>query len=90
MLPEPEAALRELTRVCKVGGKLIIPTYIEGDKRTNKPAVKLLEKIGANFSNRFDEASYKRFFEEMGYDDVTFEIVRGRMSCAIAVVNVNK
>lgn len=90
LLPEPEAALRELTRVCKAGGKLIIPTYIEGDKSANKLAVKLLEKIGANFSNRFDEASYKRFFEEMGYDDVTFEIVRGRMSCAIAVVNVNK
>lgn len=90
LLPEPEAALRELTRVCKAGGKLIIPTYIEGDKRTNKPAVKLLEKIGANFSNRFDEASYKRFFEEMGYDDVAFEIVRGRMSCDIAIINVNK
>ena len=43
-----------------------------------------------NFSNRFDEASYKRFFEEMGYDDVTFEIVRGRMSCDIAIINVSK
>ena len=90
LLPEPEAALRELTRVCKDGGKLIIPTYIEGDKRTNKLAVKLLEKIGANFSNRFDKASYKKFFEEMGYDDVAFEIVRGRMSCDIAIINVNK
>ena len=90
LLPKPEAALMELTRVCKDGGKLIIPTYIEGDKRTNKLAVKLLEKIGANFSNRFDETSYKKFFEEMGYDDVTFEIVRGRMSCDIAVINVSK
>ena len=41
LLPEPEAALRELTRVCKAGGKLIIPTYIERDKRTNKPEVNL-------------------------------------------------
>ena len=90
LLPEPGIALRELIRVCKNGGKLIIPTYINGDERTNKPVVKLLEKIGINFSNRFDETSYREFFEEMGYDDVAFELVRGRMSCDIAVINVNK
>lgn len=90
LLPEPGIALRELIRVCKNGGKLIIPTYINGDERTNKPVVKLLEKIGINFSNRFDETSYREFFKEMGYDDVAFELVRGRMSCDIAVINVNK
>ena len=90
LLPEPGIVLRELIRVCKNGGKLIIPTYINGDERTNKPVVKLLEKIGVNFSNRFDETSYREFFEDMGYDDVAFEIVRGRMSCDIAVINVNK
>ena len=38
----------------------------------------------------FDGTSCERFFEEMGYDDVAFELVRGRMSCDIAVINVNK
>ena len=30
--------------------------------------------------------SYKSFFEEMGYDNVEYHVVDGRMPCAIAVI----
>lgn len=90
LLPEPSTALQELTRVCKNGGKLIIPTYINDDKGINQLVVKLLEKIGVNFKRQFNAESYKGFFENMGYDNITYEIARGRMSCAIAIININK
>lgn len=90
LLPDPQIAMKELTRVCKDGGKLIIPTYINGDEGTNKLAVKFLEKLGASFKRQFDSVSYERFFEEMGFENVTYEIVRGRMSCDIAVIEVRK
>ena len=90
LLPDPRRAMNELTRVCKDGGRLIIPTYINGDEGTNKLAVKFLEKLGANFKCQFDAESYEKFFEDMGYKDVVYEVVRGRMSCDIAIIEVKK
>ena len=90
LLPEPQSAMKELTRVCKAGGKLIIPTYINGNEGINKLAVKILGKLGASFKRQFDSESYEKFFEEMGYKDVTYEVVRGRMPCDIAIVEVKK
>lgn len=88
LLPKPKAALQELTRVCKPGGRLIIPTYINDTKNTNKAAVRFLEKLGANFKQQFDENTYREFFQEMGYTDVTYHIVEGRMACDIAVIEI--
>ena len=90
LLPDPQRAMRELTRVCKDGGRLVIPTYINGDEGTNKLAVKFLEKLGASFKCQFDAESYEKFFEDMGYKNVTYEVVRGRMSCDIAVIDIKK
>lgn len=53
-------------------------------------SVKFLEKLGAGFKRQFDSESYEKFFEEMGYEDVAYEVVRGRMSCDIAIVEVKK
>ena len=90
LLPDPQRAMNELTRVCKDGGRLIIPTYINGDEGTNKLAVKFLEKLGANFKCQFDAESYEKFFKDMGYKNVVYEVVRGRMSCEIAIIEVKK
>ena len=90
LLPDPRRAMKELTRVCKDGGRLVIPTYINGDEGTNKLAVKFLEKLGASFKCQFDAESYEKFFEDMGYKNVTYEVVRGRMSCDIAVIDIKK
>lgn len=38
LLEEPYEAIKELERVCKIGGKIIIPTYINASNRTNKKA----------------------------------------------------
>lgn len=86
LLEEPYAAIKELERVCKPGGKIIIPTYINASNGVNKKAVRLLELAGANFKRQFDINSYKKFFEDAGYKDVDYCIVYGRMPCAIAII----
>lgn len=86
LLEEPYAAIKELERVCKTGGKIIIPTYINASAGVNKKAVRLLEVAGANFKRQFDINSYKKFFETAGYTNVSYFIVDGRMPCAVAVI----
>lgn len=48
--------------------------------------VKLLEKSGAGFKRQFDMESYRAFFEKAGYKNVTYDVVHGRMPCAIAII----
>jgi ubiquinone/menaquinone biosynthesis C-methylase UbiE len=89
LLPDPGKALAELERVVKPGGKIIIPTYINMSKKSAGLAVKFIEFLGADFKKQFDIESYKAFFKEMGYDDVEYHVVNGRMPCAIAVINMD-
>lgn len=83
LLPDPCAAVRELERVCKSGGKIIIPTYLSAG---NSRAVRFLELMGADFKRQFDMSSYRSFFESAGYRNTEFYVVDGRMPCAVAVI----
>ena len=87
LLTEPQKAMAELERVTKPGGQIIIPTYINKTKKSNGAAIKLLGLLGADFKRQFDPASYKAFFAGLGYQDVTYQVVDGRMPCAIAIIN---
>lgn len=87
LLLEPGKALAELERVVKPGGRIIIPTYINMSKRSAGLAVKFIEFLGADFKKQFDMDSYREFFNEIGYRDVEYYVVDGRMPCAIAVIN---
>lgn len=86
LLDDPYAAVKEMERVCKTGGKIIIPTYINGSEKTNRKAVRLLELAGVNFKRQFDFDSYKKFFEEAGFQNVEYFVIDGRMPCAVAII----
>ena len=85
LLDEPYKAVDELLRVCKPGGKVIIPTYINAGKSSSELLIKIFDFAGAHFTNQFDRESYKNFFEKGGYN-AEIDIVDGQMPCAIAVI----
>ena len=87
LLDDPQTALNELERVCRVGGKLIIPTYVNMEKKGKTNFfVRAIDKAGASFKRQFTYESYQEFFAESGYTNIAFELVEGKMPCALAII----
>lgn len=91
LLEEPLRALGELDRVCRPGGKIIIPTYMNGTDsgRTNRVSG-AIGKAGADFKREFTLGTYERFFADAGYAEASYVLCRGRIPCAVAVLKKRK
>ena len=87
LLDNPMTALSELNRVCKDGGMLIIPTYMnKDDKGKTNGFSDAVGKAGADFKREFTMESYRQFFLDAGYPDVEVSLADGRIPCAVAVM----
>ena len=87
LLDEPYRALEEMCRVCRPGGRLIIPTYMNRTARGRTSAFAgALGKAGADFKREFTVDTYVKFFEDAGYPDVTCTLCEGKVPCAVAVL----
>ena len=87
LLDNPLTALSELNRVCKDGGMLIIPTYMnKDDKGKTSGFAGAVGKAGADFKRQFTVESYRQFFQDAGYSDVKVSRADGRIPCAVAVM----
>ncbi len=87
LLDEPMKALNELNRVCRPGGMLIIPTYMNKDRKGETGGfVSVIGKAGADFKRQFTVESYQQFFLDAGYTDVKISLAEGRIPCAVAVM----
>ena len=87
LVDEPLKALNELDRVCRPGGKLIIPTYMNKDRKGKTSGfASVVGKAGADFKRQFTVESYRQFFLDAGYKDVKISLAEGRIPCAVAVM----
>ena len=87
LLDDPFQALRELDRVCKKGGMIIIPTYMNRNyKGKVKGLIRILEKLGVDFKQKFTLETYKKFFRDAGYEQVTYDWIEGVIPCTVAVI----
>lgn len=87
LLDEPYRALTELDRVCKIGGKIIIPTYMNQTEKgeTNKVS-SVIGKAGADFKRQFTLDTYKQFFADAGYTNSEYVMCQGKIPCAVAIL----
>ena len=87
LLDEPMKAINELDRVCKPGGMLIIPTYMNKDRKGETSGfASFVGKAGADFKRQFTPESYRQFFLDAGYREVKISLAEGRIPCAVAVM----
>ena len=91
LLDNPMTALGELNRVCKDGGMMIIPTYMnKNSKGKTSGFAATVGKAGADFKRQFTVDSYRQFFLDAGYSDVQIILADGRIPCALAVMKKEK
>lgn len=90
LLDEPYKALSELDRVCKNGGKIIIPTYMNRTSRGKRNGLSnAIDKAGADFKREFTPETYKEFIAAAGYTNAEFFLCEGKIPCAVAVIIKN-
>ena len=87
LLDEPYADLRELERVCRHDGRIIIPTYMARKENGETNGVSnAIGKAGADFKWEFTPETYMEFFAAAGYTKAECILCEGRIPCAVAVL----
>lgn len=87
LLNDPIKAIQELDRVCKLNGKIIIPTYMNKNSVGNVDDVSnSINKLGVDFKRQFNKEKYMSFFKDLGYQDVRYIECTGRIPCMVAII----
>ena len=87
LLPEPEKAVRELWRVTAPGGRLILPTYLQGWTGAAYGAViKIYQGVGFHYERAFTPETYRMFLESLTLAPVEVEVIPGRLPEGIALL----
>ena len=87
LLPSPEIAVRELWRVTAPGGRLILPTYLQGKTGTAYGSmIKIYQGVGFHYEHAFTPESYRAFLEGLGLAPAAVEVIPGRLPEGIGIL----
>ena len=88
LLKNPEGAVKELWRVLKPGGKLLLPTFTT--KNRGKLLIKLYKAIGFDPEASYSPSEYKKMLEGCGIGKVYTKLIKGTIPCCYAVIIKNE
>ena len=87
LLDTPEQAVRELWRVTAPGGRLILPTYLQGRVGTAYGTmIKIYQGAGFHYEHAFTPETYRMLLESLNLVPVTVEVIPGRVPEGIGVL----
>lgn len=87
LLGAPEAAARELWRVTAPGGRLILPTYLQGKVgAAYGTMIKIYQGVGFHYEHAFTPETYREFLERLNLAPVSLEVVEGKVPEGIGVL----
>lgn len=84
LLTDPQKAVRELYRVVKPGGRLLLPTFVTKNKA--RLMIKLYKQMGYDQEQAYSPAEYKKMLEECGMGRVRTKLIKGLIPCCYAVI----
>jgi len=87
LLPDPEQAVRELWRVTAPGGRLLLPTYLQGKTgAAYGTMVRIYQGVGFHYEHAFTSETYQMLLESLNLAPVLVEVIPGRVPEGIAVL----
>ena len=87
LLEDPKPAVRELWRVTAPGGRLILPTFLQGSAgAAYGTMIKIYQGVGFHYEHAFSPESYRAFLEGLRLGPVSLEVVPGRVPEGIGIL----
>ena len=87
LLPEPGIAVRELWRVAAPGGRLILPTFLQGKVgAAYGTLIKIYQGVGFHYEHAFTTETYREFLERLELGPVTVEVIDGKVPEGIGIL----
>lgn len=87
LLEEPEKAVRELCRVTKHGGRVIVPTFMA---KNSNPLIKIYTLLGYKAFASYTMESYEKMLTDCGCGRVKVTKINGLVPVAFGVIKVQK
>ena len=87
LLDAPEKAVRELWRVTAPGGRLILPTYLQGKiGAAYGSMIKIYQGVGFHYEHAFTPETYREFLERLELGSVKLEVISGGVPEGIGIL----
>lgn len=87
LLDNPEAAVRELYRVTKRGGKILVPTFMtRGHSKLSGALLGVYKALGYDPSTEYTPRSYVFMLKGCNLGAVKAKLIKGMVPCCYAVI----
>ncbi|MDE7231303.1 MAG: methyltransferase domain-containing protein [Oscillospiraceae bacterium] len=91
LLVNPENAVKEMCRVVKPGGKLLLPTFVLKDKNSlSEKLIDIYKKLGFSPARDYSPNSYVEMLKGCNAGKVKARLIKGTVPCCYAVISVDK
>lgn len=87
LLEEPEKAVRELCRITKQGGRVIVPTFMA---KNSSPLIKIYTLLGYKAFASYTAESYEKMLKNCDCGRVKVTKINGLIPVAFGVIKVRK
>lgn len=90
LIPNADKAMREISRVLKDNGKIVLPTYCHGQSIKARIVSAFMGLSGFKAVNRWSASQFRTFVENAGFSIVKEELISDRIPLSFLVAKKEK